>query len=205
MTRIISSKFKASRRCGKVVTGHPRDSYHKRNYAPGQHGLEKRGKQSDYGLHLIEKQSIRAYHGFIPEKQFKRIFEIGVKQRGNSAENAAMLLNSRMDIVCYLMNFGETIYQARQLISHCHFKLNGKKHNIPSVFLKPGDVIEVRDRSKVLTLIVENLKRTSPRVPEYLQLDEVNMSGTFVRAPEISEVPYPFQPNFNKVVEFYAR
>lgn len=205
MTKIVKAKYKVSRRLGKSVWGDAKDPLNTKNYRPGQHGPTGRVKTSDYGTHLQAKQLVKAHYGRVSEKQFRNTFDLANKMKGNTAENFAALLEKRIDMVVYRLNLAPSIFAARQLVSHKHVKLNGKKVNIASLRVKEGDKIELKDSSKGITVCVEAAQKLERSVPNYLTLDAEGMSGTFVRTPSISDIPYPFQADFNKIVEFYSR
>jgi small subunit ribosomal protein S4 len=204
VTKIVKAKYKVSRRLGSSIWGNEKDPFHTKNYRPGQHGPGARGKVSDYGLHLNAKQLVKNHYGRVTETQFRNIFKLASKMKGNTAENFAGLLEQRLDMVVYRMNFAPTIFAARQLVSHCHVRLNGKKVNIASQRVQVGDVIEIKDNSKDITNIMESIQKLSRPVPEYLAIDPAKLSGQLVRIPMISDIPYPFQPNFGKIVEYYS-
>lgn len=205
MTKIISSKYKASRRLGVSIWGDSKDSFNKKNYRPGQHGQNTMTKTSDYGLHLKAKQKIKCHYGRVNEKQFRNTFVLAQKMKGNTGENFVGLLERRLDVVVYRMNLAPTIFAARQLVSHGHVKINGKKVNIPSQRLKESDIIELKDSSKQIPLILESATKQSRTIPEYLSFDVNSMSGKFVRVPMISDIPYPFEPEIHLLVELYSR
>ncbi len=205
MTKIIKAKYKASRRLGKSIWGDAKDPFNTKNYRPGQHGPTGRVKTSDYGIHLQAKQLVKAHYGRVTEKQFRNTFALANKMKGNTAENFAGLLEKRIDMVVYRLNLAPSIFAARQLVSHKHVKLNGKKVNIASLRVKEGDVIELKDSSKQIIICTEAAKKIERSVPGYLSLDSDAMSGVFVRTPSISDIPYPFQADFNKIVELYSR
>lgn len=204
MTKILKSKYKASRRLGTAIWGNPKDPSYTRNYRPGQHGQNSFGKKSDYGLHLEEKQRVKCHYGRITEKQFKNLFAKASKMKGNTAENFAGLLERRLDMVVYRMNLAPSIFAARQLVSHKHVKLNGRKVNIASILVKEGDIIELTDSAKQFAVCIESAGKLERGVPEYLSFDAGKYVGTFVRTPMISDIPYPFQADFNKIVEYYS-
>ena len=204
MTKIVKSKYKVSRRLGTSIWGDGKDPFNKKNYRPGMHGPTGRVKTSDYGLHLQAKQILKAHYGRVTEKQFSNIFKLANKMKGNKAENFAGLLEQRIDMVVYRLNLAPTIFAARQLVSHNHIRVNGKKVNIPSQRLKVGDKIELRDRSKQIPAFIEIVQKQERAVPEYLSMDQGSMSGQVVRIPMISDIPYPFEPNFGKVIEYYS-
>jgi len=204
VTKIVKSKYKVSRRLGTSIWGDGKDPFHTRNFRPGQHGPTGRVKTSDYGLHLHAKQSVKAHYGRITEKQFKNTFMLANKMKGNTAENFASLLEQRLDMVVYRMNLAPTIFAARQLVSHGHVTLNGKKVNIPSQRITVGDKVEFKDRSKQIVVYLESAQKQERMVPEYLSMDPGKMSGEFLRKPMISDIPYPFEANFGKIVEYYS-
>ncbi|WP_375327061.1 30S ribosomal protein S4 [Candidatus Tisiphia endosymbiont of Nemotelus uliginosus] len=205
MTKIISSKYKASRRLGVSLWGDNKDSYNTRNYRPGQHGQNTMIKTSDYGLHLKAKQKLRCYYGRVNEKQFRNIFALALKMKGNTGENFIGLLERRLDAVIYRMNIAPTIFAARQFVNHGYIKINGKKVDIPSIKLKEGDVIELRDTAKHIPVILESISKQARTIPSYLTLDPATLSGKFLRVPLISDVPYPFEPEVHLIVELYSR
>ncbi len=205
MTKIISSKYKASRRLGVSLWGNSKDAYNTRNYRPGQHGQNTMIKTSDYGLHLKAKQKLRCYYGRVNEKQFRNTFALALKMKGNTAENFVGLLERRLDAVIYRMNIAPTIFAARQFITHGHIKVNGKKVDIPSIKLKEGDVVELKDSAKAIPIIVESANKQAKTVPTYLSFDPTSLSGKFIRTPLIADVPYPFEPEIHLVVELYSR
>ena len=205
MTKIIKAKYKASRRLGKSIWGDAKDPVNTKNYRPGQHGPTGRVKTSDYGIHLHAKQIVKSHYGRVTEKQFRNTFALATKMKCNTAENFAGLLEKRIDMVVYRLNLAPSIFAARQLVSHKHVKLNGKKVNIASLRVKEGDLIELKDSSKQIIICAESAKKIERSVPGYLSLDADAMSGVFVRTPSISDIPYPFQADFNKIVELYSR
>jgi small subunit ribosomal protein S4 len=204
VTKIIKSKYKASRRLGTSIWGDGKDPFHTRNFRPGQHGPTGRVKTSDYGAHLQAKQTVKNHYGRVTEKQFRNTFKIATKMKGNTAENFAGLLESRLDMVVYRMNLAPTIFAARQLVSHCNVRLNGKKVNIASLRLKAGDKVELKDSAKQIVVYMESAQKQERTVPEYLTMDPGTMSGEYVRVPMISDIPYPFEANFGKIIEYYS-
>lgn len=206
MTKILSTKYKASRRLGVSIWGNDKDPFHKKNYRPGQHGqTPSMNKTSDYGMHLKAKQRIKAHYGRINERQFRNVFKLALKMKGNTGENFIGLLESRLDAVVYRMNIAATIFGARQLVTHGHICVNGKKVNIPSFRLKSGDVVTLKDSSKQLPVVIESVGKLSRQVPDYIDFDPAHVTGKFVRMPAISDVPYPFEPEVHFVVELYSR
>jgi small subunit ribosomal protein S4 len=206
VSKIIQSKYKASRRLGVSIWGSAKDAFNKRKYRPGQHGLNPTaGKTSDYGTHLHAKQRIKAHYGRINERQFSNIFELAAKMKGNTGENFIGLLERRLDAVVYRLNFAATIFGSRQLVSHGHIRVNGKKVNIPSYRVAEGDVIELKESSKQIPVIVESITKMERRIPDYITFDSSSFKGTFARIPSVSDVPYPFEAEVHMVVELYSR
>ena len=204
MSKRHSQKYKIDRRMGENLWGRPKSPVNSRAYGPGQHGQRRKGKMSDFGLQLMAKQKLKGYYGNITEKQFRRIYDEASRRKGNTTENLIGLLECRLDALVYRAKFVPTVFAARQFVNHGHVKVNGKKVNIPSYRVKPGDVIEVRDRSRSMALVLEALESPERDIPDYIDLDPKAMKATFVRIPEFAEVPYPVQMEPNLVVEFYS-
>ena len=205
MTKRIASKHKVDRRLKVNLWGRPKSPYNSRNYPPGQHGKAKKGKPSDYGTQLEAKQKLKFYYGNMNERQFRNVFRKALQKRGNTTENFIGLLERRLDTVIYRAKFAITIFAARQLINHGHVKVNGKRVNISSCLINEKDTIEVRDKSKELTMIVGSLINKEREIPEYIQMDEKNKKAKLIRVPKFSEVPYPTIMEPNLVVEYYSR
>ena len=204
MTKRVHAKHKIDRRLGENIWGRPKSPYNKREYGPGEHGQRRRGKLSDYGQQLRAKQKLKGYYGNITEKQFRRIYQDASRKKGNTAESLISLLESRLDAVVYRAKFVPTPFAARQFVNHGHVLVNGKRVNIASYRVKPGDVVSVRERSRNMALVLEALQSQERDTPDYVTVDGKSMSATFVRAPELAEVPYPVKMEPNLVVEFYA-
>lgn len=204
MTKRLSAKHKIDRRLGVNLWGRPKSPVNDRNYGPGQHG-QRRGKPSDYGIQLREKQKIRGYYGNITERQFRNIYAEAMRRRGDSGENLIELLERRLDAVVYRLKFVATVFAARQFINHGHVKVNGRRVNIASYRVKDGDIIEIKDKSRELTAVMEAQKSPERDVPDYISVEDKGMKGTFVRAPKLADVPYPVQMQPHLVIEFYSR
>lgn len=204
MTKRIESKHKIDRRLGVNLWGRPKSPLNSRAYGPGQHG-QRRSKPSDYGLQLTAKQKLKGYYGNITERQFRRLYAAAIRKRGDTGENLIGLLESRLDALVYRMKFVPTVFAARQFVNHGHVLVNGKRVNIPSYLAKPGDIIEVRQKSKEMALVLEAAQLAERDIPEYLEVDQKVKKGTYVRVPTLLEVPYPVQMEPNLVVEFYSR
>ncbi len=205
MSKRINAKFKISRRLGASLWGDAKDPVHKRSYAPGQHGAAKRRKTSDYGLQLREKQKLKGYYGNINERQFRKIYAEAARRRGDTGENLIGLLECRLDTVVYRMGVVPSVFAARQFVNHGHVRVNGKKVNISSYNVQEGDVVEVREKSKQLTKVLEIIQNPERSVPEYIEFDKNALSAKFLRMPKLAEVPYPVQMQPNFVIEFYSR
>ena len=205
MTKRTSAKYKIDRRMGENIWGRPKSPVNRREYGPGQHGQRRKGKMSDFGLQLRAKQKLKGYYGDLTEKQFKRIFADAARVKGDTGENLVGLLERRLDAVVYRAKFVPTIFAARQFVNHGHVKVNGQRVNIASYRVKEGDVIEVRDRSKQMALVLEAAQLPERDVPDYLEVDHSKMVATFVRTPGLSDVPYPVLMEPNLVIEYYAQ
>lgn len=205
MSKRLSSKEKISRRLGVNMWGRPKSPYNKREYGPGQHGQSRRRKLSDFGVQLQAKQKLKGYYGNISEKQFRRYYDDAVRRRGDTGENLVELLERRLDAVVYRMKFVPTVFAARQFINHGHILVNGKKVNIPSYMVGDGDIVEIKEKSRELPLVLDAQEQVERDVPEYLTVDFEKMRGQFVRGPGFSDVPYPVQMEPNLVIEFYSR
>ena len=204
MTNRISSKYKIDRRFGVNLWGRPKSPIHRRAYGPGQHGPN-RSKPKDFGIQLAAKQKLKGYYGNIGERQFRRLFEEAIRRRGDTSENLIQLLERRLDAVVYRMKFVLTVFAARQFINHGHVRVNGRRVNIASYQLKDGDMIEVKESSKQLTTVLEAIQSQERDVPDYIEVDHKHMKGTFIRGPELADVPYPVQMEPNLVIEYYSR
>ncbi|PWE29438.1 30S ribosomal protein S4 [Maritimibacter sp. 55A14] len=204
MTKRTSAKYKIDRRMGENIWGRPKSPVNRREYGPGQHGQRRKGKMSDFGLQLRAKQKLKGYYGDLTEKQFRRIYAEAERVRGDTGENLIGLLERRLDAVIYRAKFVPTIFAARQFVNHGHVLVNGKRVNIPSYRVKEGDVIEVRERSKQLGLVLEAVGLAERDVPDYLDVDHSKMTATFTRTPSLADVPYAVMMEPNLVVEFYA-
>jgi small subunit ribosomal protein S4 len=205
MSKREAAKHKIDRRMGQNIWGRPKSPVNKREYGPGQHGQRRKGKMSDFGTQLKAKQKLKGYYGSITEKQFRRYYAEAIRLKGDSGENLIGLLERRLDAVVYRAKFVPTVFAARQFVNHGHVKVNGKKVNIASYQVKAGDLVEVKDTSKQMILVMEAVQLAERDVPDFLEVDHTKMSAKFTRIPSLSEVPYPVQMEPNLVVEFYSR
>jgi small subunit ribosomal protein S4 len=204
MTKRAESKYKINRRLGVNLWGRAKSPIAKRDYGPGQHG-QRRKKPTDFGTQLMAKQKLKGYYGNIGEKQFRKYYDEAVRRRGDSSEKLIEILERRLDAVCYRLKFAVTPFAARQFVSHGHVLVNGKRVNIPSYLLRDNDTVEVKEKSKQLAMVLDSTQSTERDVPEYLEVDHRMMKGRFLRAPKLSDVPYPVQMEPHLVVEFYSR
>ena len=200
MARYTGPMWKISRRLGISLSGTGKE-LQKRPYPPGQHGPGQRKKLSEYGMQLQEKQKLRHMYG-VNERQFRKTFEEAGKMSGKHGENFLILLESRLDNLVYRLGFARTRRQARQLVNHGHILVDGRRVDIPSYRVKPGQTISVREKSRNLQIIKEALE-VNNFVPDYLTLDADKLEGTYTRLPERSELPAEI--NEALIVEFYSR
>ncbi|MFB3134262.1 MAG: 30S ribosomal protein S4 [Rhodospirillales bacterium] len=204
MTKRIKAKYKINRRLGVNLWGRPKSPVNVRDYRPGEHG-QRRRKASDYGTQLMAKQKLKGYYGNISERRFRRYYQEAVRRRGDTSENLIAILERRLDAVVYRMKFVPTVFAARQFVNHGHIRVNGKRVNIPSYLVSDGDVIEVKEKSRELPLVLEAIESPERDLPDYVDVDVKKMRGTYVRAPKLADVPYPVQMEPNLVIEFYSR
>jgi small subunit ribosomal protein S4 len=204
MSKRHSAKYKLDRVMGENLWGRPKSPVNKRSYGPGQHGQRRKNKVSDFGVQLRAKQKLRGYYGNITEKQFSKIYEEADRRKGNTSENLIALLETRLDALVYRAKFVPTVWAARQFVNHGHVLVNGKRVNIASYRVKAEDVVEVRERSRNMALVLEALQSPERDVPDYIDLDPKAMKARLVRLPELAEVPYPVKMEPNLVVEYYS-
>ena len=204
MTKRIKAKYKINRRLGVNLWGRPKSPVNIRDYRPGEHG-QRRRKPSDYGTQLMAKQKLKGYYGNISERRFRRYYQEAVRRRGDTSENLIAILERRLDAVVYRMKFVPTVFAARQFVNHGHIRVNGKRVNIPSYLVSDGDVIEVKEKSRELPLVLAAIESPERDLPDYVDVDVKKMRGTYVRAPGLADVPYPVQMEPNLVIEFYSR
>lgn len=205
MTKRAEAKYKIDRRMGQNIWGRPKSPFNRREYGPGQHGQRRKGKLSDFGTQLKAKQKLKGYYGNISEKQFRKYYAEAIRMKGDSGDNLIGLLERRLDAVVYRAKFVPTVFAARQFVNHGHVKVNGKRVNISSYSVSDGDTIELKDKAKTMTVVLEAAKSAERDVPEYLTVDADNFKGSFVRGPKLADVPYPVPMEPNLVVEFYSR
>ena len=201
MARYIGPKTRISRKFGDPIYGADK-YYDKKNYPPGQHGLNKRRKKpSEYGIQLAEKQKAKYTYGIL-EKQFRNTFEKASRKKGVTGEVLLQLIESRLDNVVFRLGIAPTRDGARQLVSHRHITVNGKIASIPSYAIRPGDVVGVRERSKSLETITESLASRSAGF-SWLEWDAEKLTGRFLNYPERDEIPENI--NVQLIVELYSK
>ena len=176
MSKRSSAKYKIDRRMGQNIWGRPKSPVNRREYGPGQHGQRRKGKLSDYGVQLKAKQKLKGYYGDISEKQFRGVYQEAIRMKGDSGANLIGLMERRLDAVIYRAKFVPTIFAARQFVNHGHIKVNGRRVNIPSFKVKVGDVVEVKEASKQLPLVLEAVALGERDVPDYIEVDHSKMT-----------------------------
>jgi len=200
MARYTGPSYKQARRVGFSISETGKELA-RRPYGPGQHGNDRKGKLSDYGTQLKEKQKVRFMYG-VNERQFKKTFSEAEKMQGIQGTNFLRLLESRLDNLVYRIGFASTRRGARQLVNHGHVTVNGKKVDIPSYRVKPGDVISMKEDDKNLKVVTESLAKVTKRV-DFITYDEGKMEATYVRLPERNELNADI--NEALIVEFYNK
>ena len=203
MARFRGSITKVSRRLGIALSPKAEKYLERRPYAPGEHGQSRKGKVSEYALQLREKQKMKYLYGIL-EKQFRNYYKKAVAQRGVTGDNLVKLLERRFDNVVYRCGFSPSRAGARQLVSHGHLLVNGKKVNIPSFLVTPGDKIEFKQKSQNLDAVADSLNKASEsRIPAWIQVDKANRKAVFLAVPEREDVQEPY--NEQLVVELYSK
>ncbi|NTW52775.1 MAG: 30S ribosomal protein S4 [Chlorobiaceae bacterium] len=203
MARFRGSITKVSRRLGIALSAKAEKYLERRPYAPGEHGQSRKGKVSEYALQLREKQKMKYLYGIL-EKQFRTYFQKAAAQRGVTGDNLVKLLERRFDNVVYRSGFSPSRAGARQLVTHGHLMVNGKKVNIPSFLVSPGDLITFRPKSQNLDAVSDSLtKAADARIPAWIQVDKANRKAVFLAVPERELVQEPY--NEQLVVELYSK
>ena len=203
MSKRANAKYKLDRRMGENIWGRPKSPVNKREYGPGQHGQRRKGKVSDFGIQLRAKQKLKGYYGDVTERQFRATYAEAVRMKGDTSQNLIGLLEQRLDMVIFRAKFAPTIFAARQIVNHGHILVNGRRCNIASAKVKPGDVVELGSKAKEMALVLEAMGLTERDIPEFLTVD--GAKATYVRVPTLDEVPYAVKMEPNLVVEFYSR
>jgi len=205
MSKRANAKYKLDRRMGQSIWGRPKSPVNKRSYGPGQHGQRRAKKLSDYGTQLQAKQKLKGYYGNITERQFRRYYQEASRRQGDTGENMVGLLECRLDAVVYRAKFVPTPFAARQLVSHGHVKVNGKRVTVASYQVKVGDAIELTQKARDMALVIEAAKSAERDVPDYVDADHGKMAAKFLRTPKLADVPYAAQMEPHLIVEFYSR
>jgi small subunit ribosomal protein S4 len=201
MARYIGPKTKIARKFGEPIFG-PDKILSRRNFPPGQHGVNRRKKSSEYGIQLNEKQKAKYTYGVL-EKQFRNLFEKASRTKGITGEVLLQLLESRLDNIVYRLGLAPTRSAARQLVSHKHIVVDGNVVNIPSYTLKPGQIVGVREKSKSLEVIVEALSGFNHSKYPWLEWDNASMSGKYLHIPERADIPENIKEQL--IVELYSK
>ncbi len=201
-----AAKHKIDRRLGVNLWGRPKSPLNTREYGPGQHGPNKRStKKSDYGIQLMAKQKLKGYYANIGERQFRRYYAEAVRLRGDTSQNLIGLLERRLDAVVYRAKLAPTMFAARQLVSHNHIHVDGKRVNIPSFLVKEGMEITLTEKAKTIPAVMLAAQSNERDLPTYIDVDLAKGTAKYVRTPQLDEVPYPVMMEPNLVVEFYSR
>ncbi|HOJ32874.1 MAG TPA: 30S ribosomal protein S4 [Candidatus Hydrogenedentes bacterium] len=202
MARYIGPRHKLCRTLGSCIWGSPKCPSVKRPYPPGQHGPNLRRKLTVYGQQLLEKQKIQKHYGIL-ERQMRRTFEKAQRMGGVTGTNLLMLLESRLDTVIYRLGYANTIFAARQLVSHGHVLVDGKACNIPSFQVKPGMTVSIREKSRKIPMIEQGAENPPAMIPEYLERAPKSFEGRMVSQPTLETIP--FKADTAGVIGFYSR
>lgn len=202
MARYTGPKHKLCRRLGECIWGKPNCPAIKRPFPPGQHGQNQRRKKSVYGLQLLQKQKLRFHYGLL-ERQLRSVFAEAKRMGGVTDNNLMMLLESRLDTVVYRLGFANTMPAARQVVSHGHVVVDGKRVDIPSFRVKPGMSVAIREKSRKIPMIVNNVETPGRPIPEYLERPEGAYEGKMVALPTTETIP--FQADTQSVIGYYSR
>jgi small subunit ribosomal protein S4 len=204
MSKRANSKYKIDRRLGENIWGRPKSPVNKRSYGPGQHGQRRAKKLSDYGTQLQAKQKLKGYYGNITERQFRKYYTDAARRPGDTGENMIGLLETRLDTVVYRSKFVPTPFAARQIVSHGHVKVNGRRVTIASYHVKEGDTLELSAKAKDMALVLEASKSAERDTPDYLEVNE-GKTAKLLRTPKLADVPYAVRMEPHLIVEFYSR
>jgi small subunit ribosomal protein S4 len=205
VTKRIRAKHKIDRRLGENLWGRSKSPLNRRASRPGQHGERRAGKMSDFGQQLRAKQKLKGYYANINERQFNKVYREAARLKGSTSEHLIGLLERRLDAVVYRAKFVPTPFAARQFVSHGHVLVNGKRVTVPSYRVRTEDVIEVKESSRQMILVLEATKSPERDVTDYIEADHNKMMAKLLRVPALADVPYQVQMEPNLVVEFYSR
>jgi small subunit ribosomal protein S4 len=205
MTKRTNAKYKLDRRTGQNIWGRAKSPVSRRAYGPGQHGQRKSRKLSDYGTQLQAKQKLKGVYGNITERQFRKYYQEASRRPGDTGENMIGLLERRLDAVVYRAKFVPSPFAARQLVSHGHVKVNGRRVTVASYQVKEGDTLELSAKAKDMALVLESTKSPERDVADYIEANHDKMTAKFLRTPKLADVPYASQMQPHLIVEFYSR
>ena len=205
MSKRASAKYKIDRRMGESIWGRNKSPVNKRSYGPGQHGQRRAKKLSDYGTQLQAKQKLKGVYGNITERQFRKYYQEASRRPGDTGENMIGLLERRLDALVYRAKFVPTPFAARQLVSHGHVKVNGRRVTVASYQVKEGDAIELTAKARDMALVIDASRSPERDTPDYIEANHDKMTAKFVRTPKLADVPYAAQMQPHLIVEFYSR
>ncbi len=205
MTKRVLAKHKIDRRMGENIWGRPKSPVARREYGPGQHGQRRKGKLSDFGVQLRAKQKLKGYYANITEKQFRNIYAEANRMKGDTGAHLIGLLERRLDAMIYRAKLVPTVFAARQVVSHGHVQVNGKRVNVASYRLKVGEVVSLTEKAKDLAIVIEATQSPERDVPDYIEADHKKMTAKLARIPVLTDVPFPVQMEPHLVVEYYSR
>ncbi len=205
MSKRITAKHKIDRRMGENIWGRPKSPVARREYGPGQHGQRRKGKLSDFGTQLRAKQKLKGYYANITEKQFRNIYAEANRMKGDTGAHLIGLLERRLDALVYRAKLAPTVFAARQLVSHGHVQVNGKRVTVPSYRLKVGEAVSLTEKGKDLAIVIEAGQSPEREVPDYIEADHKKGSAKLSRIPVLTDVPFPVQMEPHLVVEYYSR
>jgi small subunit ribosomal protein S4 len=205
MSKRASAKYKIDRRMGESIWGRNKSPVNKRSYGPGQHGQRRAKKLSDYGTQLQAKQKLKGVYGNITERQFRKYYTEASRRPGDTGENMIGLLERRLDSIVYRAKFVPTPFAARQLVSHGHVKVNGRRVTVASYQVKEGDAVELTAKARDMALVIDASKSPERDTPDYVEVNHDKMTAKFVRTPKLADVPYAAQMQPHLIVEFYSR
>lgn len=201
MARYTGKKNRIARRFGVNIFGRARNPLIHKPNPPGVHGARRR-KKSDYGLQLEEKQKLKAVYGMVSEKQLINYYKKAVHMKGNTPQHLVEMLECRLDNVVYRLKFASTIFGAHQLVSHGHILVDGKKVDIRSYIVKPGQVVSIKEKSRKNKAIIASLENTMREVPSYLSSEPANFSGQMLAMPQVDQISWPIEINVPEICDF---
>ena len=203
MTKRVAAKYKIDRRLGQKLWGRAKSPLNKRESRPGQHGERRMSKPSDYGLQLKAKQKLKGYYANITEKQFKAIYREAARLRGDTSEKLIGLLERRLDAIVYRAKFVPTVFAARQLVSHGHVTVNGKRVTIPSYRLRKGDVVSLKDKARNMIVVRHNLDTLDRLMPPWLESSDNGWQVNVLALPRREAIDVPVREQL--IVELYSK